>query len=332
MQPLRFQPIMKRIRWGGRRLETMLKKQLGPEPDYAESWELVDHWNDQSVVESSGEHHGATLQQLVRNYSAEIFNTQSPVEQFPLLFKFLDANDRLSVQVHPNDQQAKQFDPTENGKTEAWYIIDAAPESVMYVGLKPGVHREEFETAIRTGCFEKYLNVVYPKPGDCFFIPAGTVHAIGEGVLLAEIQQSSDLTFRVFDWNRVDRDGKPRDLHVEQALECIDFDQHEVHQSHPKTLTESEFHRIEEQVDCEFFRVRSYHVHGPITVPEAAHCRVWMCLQGQGALKDGSFQASIQLGETLLIPAISGDIHVEPQSDEELILLETDVILPAQTK
>ena len=152
MNPLRLKPIIKRIRWGGTRLSSRLGKEIGDVSDAAESWEVVDHGDDQSVV-LSGEHKGKTLAQLVAEHSEELFGRVG-VAQFPLLIKFLDATDRLSLQVHPNDEQAKQFDPTENGKTEAWVILDATPESRIWLGLKRGVTRKELEIAIEEGRFE----------------------------------------------------------------------------------------------------------------------------------------------------------------------------------
>ncbi len=223
MQPLRFQPILKRIRWGGRKLGTALGKPLGPETDYAESWEVVDHGEDQSLVVGGGAFDGWPLSRLMHEHNAPLMGRHAGTSQFPLLVKFLDAQENLSVQVHPDDELARQFDPAENGKTEAWVIIDAAPDSRLYVGLRSGVSANELTTGLASGSIEPLLHQVLVKPGDCVFVPAGTVHAIGAGVLLAEIQQSSDLTFRVDDWNRLGTDGKPRELHIDQAMKCIDF-------------------------------------------------------------------------------------------------------------
>ena len=233
--PLQFTPLLKRIRWGGRRLGTHLGKTLGPENDYAESWELVDHGDDQSRV-ISGSWAGRTLHELVRDEGAALLGAQAGLGQFPLLVKFLDANDRLSVQVHPNDQQAAAAIPGERGKTEAWVILEAEPQACVFAGLKPGVDRPALAQAVAAGTVEECLHRVAVKPGDCIFIPAGTVHALGEGVLLAEVQQSSDITYRLHDWNRLGPDGRPRPLHIEASLECTDFSRGPVDPQVPQPL------------------------------------------------------------------------------------------------
>ena len=166
---------------------------------------------------------GRTLHELVRDHGAELLGTQAGLPQFPLLVKFLDANDRLSVQVHPNDQQAAAAIPGERGKTEAWVILEAEPEACVFAGLRPEVDRDALSRAIAEGTVEACLHRLRVRPGDCVFIPAGTVHALGEGVLLAEVQQSSDITYRLHDWNRLGPDGRPRPLHIEASLACTDF-------------------------------------------------------------------------------------------------------------
>lgn len=189
MDILQFQPIIKQARWGGQRLGTLLNKSIGDATDYAESWEIADHGDDQSVV-IGGEFDGWTLEQLVAEHSQAVIG-HADCEQFPLLIKFLDANDRLSLQVHPNDELAKQVDPNENGKTEAWVIAATEPGSLLFSGLKDGVDRAAFQAAIESGNFDDVLHTIEVSVGDCVFIPAGTVHAIGEGIVLAEVQQQS---------------------------------------------------------------------------------------------------------------------------------------------
>src|SRR5208283_4546370 len=190
--------------------------------DYAESWEVADHGTDQSVVDQ-GPLAGTTLGELVRQRGAELLGCHHPQPRFPLLVKFLDAAQSLSVQVHPNDEQAARLNPPDLGKTEAWYILSAEPGSLIYAGLRPGVDRQQLADAIRQGTCGNLLHQFEPQAGDCLFVPAGTVHALGAGLLVAEVQQSSDTTFRLFDWNRVGPDGKPRPLHVERGLAVVDF-------------------------------------------------------------------------------------------------------------
>jgi mannose-6-phosphate isomerase len=218
---LRFVPLVKRALWGGRRLNE-LGKVIGEGADFAESWEVVDHGEDQSVV-VDGPWAGRTLGELTRTEGVALLGRHAPQAGFPLLFKFLDCRDRLSVQVHPNDVQGARLDPPDLGKTEAWVILDAAPDSVIYAGLKPGFDRGAFEREVAGGAGEECLHQFHPQAGDCLFLPAGVVHAPGGGLLIAEIQQASNTTFRLHDWHRVGADGKPRKLHVEQALEVIDY-------------------------------------------------------------------------------------------------------------
>ena len=220
MHPLLFAPIYRRYIWGGRRFASTLGRELPPGDDYAESWELVDRGADQSVV-AAGPLVGSTLGDLVRTRGEEIVGRHAPLPAFPLLFKFLDASHDLSVQVHPDDARAGRLTPPDRGKTEAWYVIDAAPGSRIYAGLRAGTTRDTLAAALRAGRCGDVLHSFEPRSGDCIFIPAGTVHAIGAGLMVAEIQQSSDITYRLHDWNRVGPDGKPRAMHVEAGLEAV---------------------------------------------------------------------------------------------------------------
>ena len=223
MHPLLFAPIYRRYIWGGRRFVEALGRDLPPGEDYAESWELVDRPDrpDEESVVSHGPLAGRTLGELVRGHGRELLGRHAPQPRFPLLFKFLDACRDLSVQVHPDDARAARLSPPDLGKTEAWYVVDAAPGSRIYAGLREGVGREQLAAAIRAGTCADVLHSFAARPGDCIFIPAGTVHAIGAGLLVAEIQQSSDVTYRLHDWNRTGPDGKPRPLHLEAGLEAV---------------------------------------------------------------------------------------------------------------
>src|SRR5262249_24939147 len=222
LYPLRFRPILRELIWGGRRLGTVLHKPIGEASDYAESWELSDYHGQVSVV-SERLLAGTSLRDLVRSRPMELLGPAvGPRDPFPLLVKFIDANQDLSVQVHPDDEKGRRL-ANDSGKTEAWVILNAEPGNLIYAGLRSGVGPEDFRRAIGSGKVEALLHRFEARPGDSILIEAGTVHAIGAGVLLAEIQQMSDATFRVFDWNRVGPDGKPRGLHIEQAMESIDF-------------------------------------------------------------------------------------------------------------
>ncbi len=318
MPTLRFHPILKRIRWGGTRLGTVLGKPLGPETDYAESWEISDHGEDQSVV-SSGLYAGATLNHLVRTQSEELFGADAKrfAHQFPLLIKFLDANDRLSVQVHPDDEQAKQYDPTENGKTEAWVIISAEPGSRLYAGLKNDVDADSMRQAIDDGRLEDCLHSFEVSAGDCVFIPSGTVHAIAEGILLAEVQQSSDMTFRLFDWNRLGTDGRPRPLHIEDAIRCTDFERGPVTCAHPVAI--DGVSGGEEVVRCEFFTLRRYTGSGEVTIPDDDRFHVLMGLGGTSRVIAADIDETLAFGDTLLLPAARHPTSIE-RSDDSVVL------------
>jgi mannose-6-phosphate isomerase len=220
MHPLIFQPIYRTYLWGGRRFETRLERPLPAGETFAESWELVDRGDDQSVV-AAGPLAKTTLGSLVREQGRELMGRHDGIAAFPLLFKFLDARLPLSVQVHPDDTRAGRLDPPDRGKTEAWYVVDAEPGSLIYAGLREGVTAADLAAAIACGNVDRCLHSFEATRGDCIFIPAGTVHAIGAGLLIAEIQQSSDVTYRLFDWNRVGPDGRPRPLHIEAGIDAV---------------------------------------------------------------------------------------------------------------
>ena len=233
LYPLRFEPLFRRYIWGGRRLSSVLQKQIGDQTA-AESWEIVDHGDEQSVVKF-GDLAGQSLEQLIATYgesllgvdvARQVSSDQVPKylqNRFPLLLKFLDANRHLSIQVHPDDAFGATLDPPDLGKTEAWYVMAADEGATIYAGLKTGVDKAAFESAIAGGKTEEVMHSFQPNVGDCVFIPAGTMHAIGEGLLIAEIQQASDTTFRVYDWGRVGDDGKSRPLHIKQSIAATDF-------------------------------------------------------------------------------------------------------------
>ncbi len=221
---LRFQPIFQQRVWGGRRLETVLGRQL---PDasapYGEAWDLVDRPEAQSIV-SSGALGGTSLHDLWRKHRVEVFGTpyrEHPAARFPLLIKVLDCADDLSIQVHPPAAVAGALGG--ESKTEMWYVAAADPGARLYAGLKAGVTREAFEDALRDGSVAKCVHALEPQTGQAMHVPSGRVHALGAGLLVYEVQENSDTTYRVFDWNRPGLDGRPRELHIEQSLRSIDF-------------------------------------------------------------------------------------------------------------
>jgi len=223
--PLRCQPFFQDYLWGGRKLETRLGKPIPENGVWAESWEIMDHPHHQSQV-INGSKAGMTLREIISQQPEWLLGTrlhQAGVGSLPLLLKYLDCQKVLSIQVHPDDGYASKMSPPDLGKTEAWYVVDAEPGAVVYAGLKPGVTPAELQLAISSGTLESHLHTIRPRSGDCIFIPAGTIHALGAGLLVAEIQQASNTTFRLYDWNRRGPDGQLRPLHVERAVEVADF-------------------------------------------------------------------------------------------------------------
>lgn len=318
MYQFQFKPILKQYRWGGRKLGTSLNKPIGTDSDYAESWEMVDHLDDQSEV-STGLFQGQTLRELISNNPDDILGKSSIEKQFPLLIKFLDCNDRLSVQVHPNDEQAGDYQLGENGKTEAWVILDSAPNSVIYVGLKDHVTKESLLNAIESGDVEESLHKIHPNVGDCFVIPAGTVHALGEGILVAEVQQSSDLTFRLHDWDRLDLDGNPRQLHIKEAMECIDFEANPIEPvDAPTQKLGTALHR--DFVECSHFGIREWETSTSFSIPVTDRFHVIMLSEGKAQFQcDDSEPVDLVMGETTLISACTKTLKIIPDSQVKFL-------------
>ncbi|WP_129721244.1 mannose-6-phosphate isomerase, class I [Xylanivirga thermophila] len=225
LYPLIFEPVLKERIWGGTTLHAKYGREL-PSDKVGESWDVACHKNGMSKI-SNGELKGKTLKEVIDEYGKDLLGKDlqdKHIKKFPLLIKILDATDVLSVQVHPDDEYAKVHEDGELGKTEMWYIIDAKPGAKLVYGVKEDTTKEQFEKAIKAGKLEEYLNTIDVAPGDVVYIPAGMVHAIGAGILICEVQQNSDTTYRVYDWNRVDDTGKARELHIKQALDVIDFE------------------------------------------------------------------------------------------------------------
>lgn len=310
MEPLVFKPLLKQIRWGGRKLGTELSKPIGAEADYAESWEIADQPSGQSVV-ADGEFAGKTLAELMDSHSAELLGRHAGLSQFPLLIKFLDANDWLSLQVHPNDNQAITYNPDENGKTEAWIILHADPGSQICSGLKQGVTKAEFEQHLNAGTVEETLHMIPAVAGDCVFVPAQTVHALGPGILLAEVQQQSNLTFRLYDWERMGSDGKPRAIHIEESLECIDFDRGPVNPVKPVELSDGA-HHFEELVRCEYFVIRRHKAVDDFELKLDDRFRILMQLEGCSEIKTNTGTVTLKKGNTAVLPAAtkSATVHI----------------------
>jgi mannose-6-phosphate isomerase len=320
--PLSFEPILKSLIWGGRRLGSLLSKSIGKGDHYAESWEIADHRDDVTRVHN-GPLAGVSLRELVREHPNELLGSHVHSTQFPLLVKFLDAHAVLSVQVHPDDERGKRL-AHDNGKTEAWIIIHAEPKSKIYAGLREGVTRTEFEDGMKSGRVEPLLHSFEPSPGDCVFVPAGIVHAIGAGIVLAEIQQTSDATFRVYDWGRVGADGKPRTLHPREALESTDFQAGPINpvRAAREPLPEGSG-SLERLVSCPYFAIQRFRITGPVTVGHDDRFTILLGLGGESVLRHpGKLDGMTRLGfgETLLLPAALGACELVPAGPGAIVL------------
>jgi len=295
MYPLKFQPLYKQRIWGGQKLREFFGKDKPPLEKIGESWELTDLPNDKSVI-TNGELAGKTLEAVIKKYPKEVTGDKNFAGPFPLLIKFLDAEDILSVQVHPDEETCRKTGKGEP-KTECWYIVAAQAGAVIYKGLKKGVTKEQFAQAIEKGTVAELLVKITVKKGQCHFLPAGTAHAIGAGLLIAEIQMPSDTTYRISDWGRLDQTGKPRQLHIKEALESIHFD------SSNDNLSVTTLGRL---VDCKYFKVdKGHQAKGCETLLSPGNVKVLIILQGSGTItgKD-SHSVDFKAGETIVIPAI----------------------------
>ncbi len=317
LEPLRFRPLLRRYVWGGRRLATQLNRELPPGDDYAESWELCDRGPDQSVV-AEGDFAGVTLHDLLRDQPAALVGRHAGLDRFPLLFKLLDAQRVLSVQVHPDDRRAAQLTPPDLGKTEAWVVLHAEPGSLIYAGLKRGFDRRAVERELHRGTVELCLHKFTPRVGDCVFIPAGAVHALGAGLMIAEIQQSSDVTYRLFDWNRLGSDGQPRPLHIEQGLEAIDFSLGPIDPVRPQSTEQPGVERL---VACEQFVLERWRVADRATLPNDDRCRIVLVVDGAIQFGTASKQRPWGRGETGLVPACCGGVELRSPLPTELLVI-----------
>lgn len=250
-EPLEFVPLAMERVWGGRELAKRYAKQLPGESPIGETWEIVDRPEAQSVV-ASGSFAGSSLQDLWSKHRSSVFGARyesHPAERFPILIKLLDARETLSVQVHPPAHRAVELGG--EPKTEMWFFMECDEDACIYAGVREGITREAFESMLNEGNVEEALPRLKVKPGESIFIPSGRLHAIGAGTVIAEIQQNSDTTYRVFDWNRTGLDGKPRELHIAQSMESIDFADHEplIRPASPGVLADCEYFHVEQIPD-----------------------------------------------------------------------------------
>lgn len=318
LYPLRFEPIFRRYLWGGRRLGTVLGKRIGAE-NCAESWEIVDYGEDRSRV-VGGPLEGTTLTELVQTHGQELLGRHHPRDRFPLLFKFLDSAKTLSVQVHPNRGNPNP-DPAAPPKTEAWIVLDAEPGSLIYAGLKRGFDRPALAREIARGTCDLCLHRFEAQPGDCVFLPSGAIHALGAGLLVAEIQQTSDTTYRIFDWNRVGPDGQPRPLQIEKALEEIDYDLGPINPARPQATNRRHVQRL---VECDQFVIDRWEFDEPERIGGDDRFHIIAVLHGAVEIIGDPVEQPLLVGQTAILPASLGRRFLVP--DESTTLL--DIYLP----
>ena len=319
LYPLKFTPVLKEKIWGGNKIETILKHTISPLKNCGESWEISGIVDDESVV-ANGFLAENNLNELMEIYLTDLVGEKNYEKYglgFPLLIKFIDAQDNLSVQVHPDDTLAQER-YGQNGKTEMWHVIQADEGGGLYVGFNQKVTEQQYLDAVGSGTLELLLKFYPVKAGDTFMIPAGTVHAIGKGVLLAEIQQPSDITFRIFDWNRVDDNGNSRELHTEEALEAIHFEENvgdfKVNYTPEKNKTVTLVHssyfntnllEMDMQVEKSFVNLDSF--------------VIYMCLEGSTFLVSDDHKERLETGEVVLVPAEVDQIQIIPDPKARLL-------------
>jgi mannose-6-phosphate isomerase len=315
LYPLTFTPALKDYIWGGRNLEKLYGRQLPPGP-IAESWEISGHPNGPAVVDA-GLLAGQSLPTVLEALGADLAGARADWalkrNKFPLLIKLLDAEKRLSVQVHPPDEYALANENGELGKTEMWYILHARPGAELILGLRPSVTPEAFGQAVDDNTLDRWLHHLPVKAGDAVFVPAGTVHAILEGIIAAEIQQNSDTTYRIYDWGRTGADGKPRPLHVEKALEVINFGLIEPGAYEPLTVSSENGVTRQEITRSEYFVVEKVTlargaVYSGLT--DGTSLEIWGTVEGESELTWAGGPVSLPTIRFCLVPARLGDFAV----------------------
>ena len=318
MYPMKFKPLCFDKIWGGNKIKKLLHPNLEMPLHCGESWEVSGVPGKISEV-ANGFLAGNGLDELIEVYMSDLVGEsvfQQYGNSFPLLVKFIDAHDNLSVQVHPDDSLAQRRYGT-NGKTEAWVVLQAEEDAGLYVGFRKGVTRDEYLSAVAKGTVDQLLAFYPVKAGDAFFIPAGTVHAIGKGVLLAEIQQTSDCTYRIFDWNRVDAQGHARELHTDEALEAIHFDAAADYRLSYEHIPD----KTVPVVKNKYFNINALCFYSPL---EKVYARIdsfviYICVDGVASLVYEGEETEIQRGEVVLLPAIATEMALIPHGSCQLL-------------
>ena len=319
LYPLRFEPIYQYRLWGGRRLSSLLSAPLPGDGPIGEAWLLSDRSDHQSLV-ANGPLKGKSIGQLMGQFREQLMGKlASRFRRFPLLLKFLDAHELLSVQVHPSKAHPELIPAGDTAKTEAWVVIEAEKGSHIYAGLRLGTTADTLRKSLDDGTIADHLVCIVPKPGDAVFIPAGTVHTLGEDVVVFEVQQDSDVTFRLYDWGHIDsKTNKPRPLQVDQAFACIDFGASNCGLVAPRIETTTPVER-ERLFDCDAFQLWRLLGQDPFTVGATAEPRVLVCIEGSGQLAHKGTPYAVGRGDVWLLPAEAGKCAFQPGGEVTLL-------------
>ena len=318
MYPLKFKPILKTIVWGGEKIAPYKEIETG-QKHIGESWELSGVHGNESVV-AEGPLAGRTIADLVKEYKGALIGEhvyENTGDEFPLLIKFIDALTDLSIQVHPNDELAAKRHNGSKGKTEMWYVVDAEPGAHLLAGLTKHITPEEYAAKVADGTITDVLARHEVHPGDVFFLPAGRIHAICGGCFIAEIQQTSDITYRIYDYGRLGLDGKPREVHTELAKDAIDY---KVYDNYRTEYTPVQNEEVE-VVSCPYFTTSIYDLTLPYAkdLSELDSFLVVMCLSGRGTLEVDGEEVIVHQGETVLVPASADDICFIPEEGMKVL-------------
>lgn len=323
LYPLKFETIFKDKIWGGSKIKDVLHKDFSPLPNCGETWEISGVASDVSVV-ANGPLKGQRLADILSNAKEQLVGTknyQNYGNEFPLLVKFIDANDDLSIQVHPNDVLAEKRHHSK-GKTEMWYVLQADPGATLISGFNQPVNKDKYLEKFESGKLIEILNKEEVHAGDIFFLPAGRIHTIGKGLLIAEIQQTSDITYRIYDFDRVDDKGNKRELHVEEALDAIDFNFYNNYKTnYPKTKNEAI-----KAVSCPFFttNVLDYTASVSRDYSELDSFIIHVCVEGKYTLRYKGGELDVQKGDCILIPASEKEVQLE--TSEGFKILESFIV------
>jgi mannose-6-phosphate isomerase len=318
LYPLKFEPLLKDKVWGGNALARDFNKNPDGLPNIGESWELSAVNGNLSVV-NNGFLAGNNIEELIEVYMGDITGDavfEKFGNRFPLLFKFIEAGEDLSIQVHPGDTMAKEKHG-DFGKTEMWYILESEKDSKIYTGFRKGVTKEMYDESVANGTLSDLIFVESAEPGDTFFTPAGRIHAIGKGIVLVEIQQTSDLTYRISDWNRKSNGKVKRELHLDLALEAIDF----TAAGQCKIRLDPELNKTENLVNCEYFTTNILHFNVPVKKDYYAldSFVVYICTDGEFQIRWDGNSEKVRKGETVLLPAMIKEVTVVPSNDARLL-------------